>query len=283
MRPGDDPDAPDALAEPEGPSGPAGPAGQGAPGETPWRRLDARMLLVHPVTEVVRFLPALIGVFVVGGTGDDGTPAWWQVASVVLPVALGMLRWVTTRFRVTASRVELRRGLLRRAELSARVDRVRAVELTATPVHRLLGLSRVEIGVGSTTSEDTGFVLDGLGRAEAAALRSALLTRAVPHRTAPGAGAALTGPAGPTGPTGPVGPGGATAGPAGATAAGTSGAPGAPAHPAPAGATGTAYALHPPGQGDPWAAPEEVLLRLDPTWARYAPLTASGNVVVLGL
>jgi len=26
-----------------------------------------------------------------------------------------------------------------------------------------------------------------------------------------------------------------------------------------------------------------VLLRLDPTWARYAPLTASGNVVVLGL
>ena len=84
--------------------------GPGAPGETPWRRLDRRMLLVHPVTELVRFLPALIGVFVVGGTGDDGTPAWWQVGSVVLPVLLGLLRWVTTRFRVTASRVELRRG-----------------------------------------------------------------------------------------------------------------------------------------------------------------------------
>ncbi|GAB3652468.1 PH domain-containing protein [Nocardioides korecus] len=206
------------------------------------------MLLVHPVAELVRYLPALIGVFVLGGSNDGGGgPAWWQVGSVAVPVLLGLLRWATTRFRVTDARVELRRGLLRRAQLSARVDRVRAVELTATPVHRLLGLSRVEIGVGSTTSEDTGFVLDGLGHAEAAALRSALLGRAAGRADA----SPLPGTAPAAGDTGHAGH------------TGTDGRPGA------------AY-----GAGAP---AEEVLLRLDPTWARYAPLTASGNVVVIGL
>lgn len=236
------------TGRPVGTAGAAHPGEAGEPGtslpETPWRRLDRRMLLVHPVTELVRYLPALVGVFVLGGSNDGGGPAWWQVGSVAVPVLLGLLRWATTRFRVTDARVELRRGLLRRAQLSARVDRVRAVELTATPVHRLLGLSRVEIGVGSTTSEDTGFVLDGLGHAEAAALRSALLGRAAGRADAsplPGTAPA----AGGTGRTGTDGRPGATYG------------AGAPA--------------------------EEVLLRLDPTWARYAPLTASGNVVVIGL
>ena len=31
------------------------------PPEAPWRRLSARMLLVHPVQEVVRAVPALLG------------------------------------------------------------------------------------------------------------------------------------------------------------------------------------------------------------------------------
>lgn len=217
-------------------SGPDPLAVPGALPEVPWQRLDPRMLLVHPVVELVRFLPALVGVFVVGGSVGDGEPTWWQVGSVAVPVLLGLLRWVTTRFRVTGTRVELRRGLLRRAVLSARVDRVRAVELTATPVHRVLGLARLEIGVGSTTSEDSGFVLDGLPRADAVTLRSALLDRSAPGAV-PSAGRAEDPSSGGTAAVAPTPP--------------------------------------PP--------PEEVLLRLDPAWARYAPLTTSGGVVVLAL
>mgnify|MGYP006904091512 CR=1 FL=1 len=34
--------------------------------EHDWQRLDPRMLLVHPVREVVKFLPVLLGVLVAG-------------------------------------------------------------------------------------------------------------------------------------------------------------------------------------------------------------------------
>ena len=33
------------------------------PAETPWQRLDPRMLLVHPVREVIKFLPVIIGLY----------------------------------------------------------------------------------------------------------------------------------------------------------------------------------------------------------------------------
>ena len=34
-----------------------------------WQRLDPRMLLVHPVREVIRFLPALIAIAFAGRVG----------------------------------------------------------------------------------------------------------------------------------------------------------------------------------------------------------------------
>ena len=60
-------------------------------------------------------------------------------------------------------RVELRRGLLNRHVLSTPVDRVRTVDLTASPIHRLLGLTTVRVGTGTaSTDEDDRLDLDGL-------------------------------------------------------------------------------------------------------------------------
>ena len=56
---------------------------------------------------------------------------------------MGLLRYATTSFRITAGRVELRRGLVNRHLLSTRIERVRTVELTASPFHRVLGLTTV--------------------------------------------------------------------------------------------------------------------------------------------
>ena len=196
--------------------------------EVPWRRLDPRMLLVHPVVELVRFLPVLVGVFVLGRTGE---PAWWQALSVAVPIVLGLLRYLTTRYRITGTQIELSRGLVSRNVLTARLDRVRAVEVTATLIHRVLGLAKVEIGTGSTTDEDSAFTLDGLPLREARTLRASLL-----HRTA-------------------------TEGPERVD-----------------GARGPAY----DGVGGGLVG-DEVLVRLDPTWVRYAPLTSSGNVIAAGL
>jgi putative membrane protein len=177
----------------------------------PWRRLDLRMLLVHPVNEVIRFFPALIAAFLIGSSSGEG--GWWHFAAVGVPVLIGVARFLTTRFRITATQLELRRGLLSRNVLTAPLDRVRTVELTSSPIHRLLGLSRVEIGTGSASNPGSDKLrLDSLPRAEARTLRSALIHN-VGHAVE----------------------------------------------------TDTTV--------------DDVLLRLDPAWVRYAPLTTSGVVV----
>ncbi|MGY2062627.1 PH domain-containing protein, partial [Nocardia gipuzkoensis] len=52
-----------------------------------WQRLDARMLLVHPVREAIRFIPVLIVTVVVGSRSDN--PGWGLLALAVI-VALAL-------------------------------------------------------------------------------------------------------------------------------------------------------------------------------------------------
>lgn len=141
--------------------------------EPDWQRLDPRMLLVHPIKEVGKFFPVLIGLVVAGGASGFGP---WALLGVGVPVALGVVRYLTTTYRITERRVELRRGLLQRHTLTTPVDRVRAVDLSASPIHRVLGLATVVIGTGSAaTGSDEQLELDALPREEAGRLRSALL------------------------------------------------------------------------------------------------------------
>ena len=138
-----------------------------------WQRLDPRMLLVHPIREVIRFLPVLI-VFAVARTAAGGER--WQLIGVAIPIALGLLRYLTTSFRINGGRIELQRGLLNRHVLSTPVDRVRTVDLTSSLIHRLLGLTKVRIGTGTaSTSDEDRIDLDGLPLDRARALRAELL------------------------------------------------------------------------------------------------------------
>ncbi len=138
-----------------------------------WQRLDPRMLLVHPVREVMRFLPVLIGLFVAGSASGGGP---WQYLGVLVPVAVGLMRYLTTRFRIAQGRVELRRGLLNRHVLSTPLDRVRTVDVTASLIHRVLGLATVRIGTGTaSTDSDERLDLDGLPAERARGLRAELL------------------------------------------------------------------------------------------------------------
>lgn len=175
-----------------------------------WQRLDRRMLLVHPIREVVRFLPALVAVFLAGSaSGQDA----WHYLGVLVPIGLGVLRYVTTSFRITDGRVELRRGLIGRHVLSTPLDRVRTVDLTSSLTHRVLGLTTVRVGSG--TGDDEGAIdLDGLPLERARLLRAELLREAPSAESTP-------------------------------------------------------------------AATE--VLRLDPRWARYAPLTSAGVAISAGV
>lgn len=139
-----------------------------------WQRLDPRMLMVHPIRELIRFLPVLLGLFVASAStdGDD----WFQLLGVAVPIALGLVRYWTTRYRIHGDRVELRRGLLSTHVLSAPLDRVRTVDVTASPIHRLLGLATVRIGTGTAAKlGEEGLDLDGLPAEGARTLRHRLL------------------------------------------------------------------------------------------------------------
>lgn len=155
-----------------------------------WRRLDRRMLLVHPVRELVRFLPVVIGLLFFGSSSDNG--GIWGLVGVGVPIALGIMRYLTTSYRITATRIEVRRGLVNKRVLSAPLDRVRTVDLTASPIHRLLGLVTVRIGTGQSSGKgEDRLALDGLSGSEAATLRQNLLhvsPTSLPTEEAPGTG-----------------------------------------------------------------------------------------------
>lgn len=145
-----------------------------------WRRLDPRMLLVHPIRELLRFLPVLLGLFIAGSANDNGPP--WHYLGVAVPILLGVLRYLTTRFRVADGRVELSRGLLSRHTLSTPLDRVRTVDLTASLIHRVLGVTTLRIGTGTTGSDDSDRLdLDGLRVDRAHELRRELLRVGAPQ------------------------------------------------------------------------------------------------------
>lgn len=159
------------------PAGPAVPTGPPVPGaEEPWRRLAPGMLLVEPVREIIRFIPMLIVLVFAGSAGKSGPP--WGLIGTAAVVALGISRWVTTRYRITPTVVEVRRGLLQRKHLTVPRDRVRTVDVSAHPLQRLLRLVKVEIGTGTSHHRSETLKLDGLPVATAAPLRAELLHRA---------------------------------------------------------------------------------------------------------
>jgi putative membrane protein len=140
---------------------------------TGWQRLDPRMLLVHPVRDVVRFFPALVGILVFGRSADGG---WWGLIGVGIPIALGLLRYLTTSYRISSVRIEVRHGFVNKRVLSAPLDRVRTVDVTASLIHRVLGLVTLRIGTGQSDAKDEDLLaLDGLAAPAAAALRERLL------------------------------------------------------------------------------------------------------------
>jgi putative membrane protein len=140
-----------------------------------WRRLSTRMLVIHPIQELLRAWPVLIGLVFAGTAGGHGS--WWSLGGAAAVVMGGMLRWFTTTYRISAEQVQVRKGLLRRQLLTVPRDRIRTVDVTANALHRSLGLAKVEVGTGRTDRKDDAVKLDALHADEAARLREELLHR----------------------------------------------------------------------------------------------------------
>jgi putative membrane protein len=140
--------------------------------ERVWHRLSPRMLLVHPVHEVLRQIPLLVGAVVLGSaTGNS----WWTVAILAVTIAFGVLRWFTTTYRIEADEVQLRTGVLQRKVVSVPRNRIRSVQTDARLLHQLLGLTVLRVSTGQQARGDTEFALDAVRAEEVPRLRSILL------------------------------------------------------------------------------------------------------------
>ena len=141
-----------------------------------WRRLDPRVLAIRPVEGLARAaVPIIIVLFSGGG---DGPGQWIGLAIATVVVLIGISHWFTTTYRIGPSQVELRTGLLRRRHLAVPADRVRSVDVTASPMHRLLGVAVVKIGTGrQDKGKDDELRLDAVSRSDAQTLRAELLHR----------------------------------------------------------------------------------------------------------
>jgi putative membrane protein len=143
-----------------------------------WYRLDRRMLLIRPVLDVVKSLPVLIGMVILGrGNGWE----WIGLGITALTVFVGISHVLTSRYRITSEQVEWTTGLLLRKHRAIPLDRVRTVDVTSEPKHRLFSLSAVRIGTGRHShGQGPGgdqLVLDAVSQTEAHRLRTVLLHR----------------------------------------------------------------------------------------------------------
>lgn len=147
---------------------------QPAPADADWQRLSPRNLLINPVKVLGQFaFPAAVALVGIS-SGDRGMP-WWALPFVVVgALALGALPWLTTFYRTTDTQFQIRSGLLNKKSKTAPLDRVRSVDLEASLLHRIVGLTKVQIGTGV---DDDRITLDSLNAAEAEGLRGFLLSR----------------------------------------------------------------------------------------------------------
>ncbi|MFE7478688.1 PH domain-containing protein [Streptomyces sp. NPDC057552] len=217
------------------------------------------MIWVDLARSVLSLAPAGIAILVVGV--NPGSGQLWPLIGFAVVGVIGAfadaLRWVFTRYRITASHVELRTGVFLRVHRSIQRDRIRSVNIEARLRHRLSGLRVVNIGAGQQAVDgESALKLDAVSTAAARALRDEFLGPAGAFGPAGTSSAAPGRPGGGDGATGSPGPG-----------------DGEPSRPG-------------PGHSEPGAPcadrPLTVFARFDPRWVVYNMFNSWAYVLAVG-
>jgi putative membrane protein len=152
----------DTTAPPAGPLHEAGP----------WQHLDIRVVWVNAVAFLLSLGSGVAGLFLF--PHGEVWPLLVACAAGVIGTVVDLLRWLTTRYRITDSHVEKRTGWLRREYRRVPRERIRSVDTSAKLRHRLTRLRMVHIGAGEARAGST-FSLNALTKDKAAELRRELI------------------------------------------------------------------------------------------------------------
>lgn len=138
-----------------------------------WHRLSPWMMAVGLVEALPSLIPVLIAVVFAGRSA----PLLILIATVLIVPPAAAIPWLTTFYQVTDGHVRVRSGLLNKKVATARRDRIRSVDLTASLVHRILNLQKVTIGTGGD-DQSSQVKLRAVTLAEARALHDELMPTA---------------------------------------------------------------------------------------------------------
>ncbi|MFC4586900.1 PH domain-containing protein [Sphaerisporangium corydalis] len=165
-------------------------------GRVPPSRLSPLVLLIDPVRMLPSLLLPLVGVLFVGGFSPSSFV--WAALAIVGSVGYAAVRWATFTYQIAGDRLELTRSLVSRSVRTIPLERIRGVDVTTPPLHRLFGLAVVRIDTGASGGDKQEGELDGVTLPEAGRLREILLRRgqaAAPADAATPAGTSYTAPA----------------------------------------------------------------------------------------
>ncbi len=99
------------------------------------------------------------------------------LAAAVIAAPFAVLAWLRFTYRVADGRLEVRSGVLTRALRTIPLERIRGVDVSAPPLHRLAGLVQVRVDDAAGGASASGLRLAAVRRRDAEALREAVLAR----------------------------------------------------------------------------------------------------------
>lgn len=147
--------------------------GHGPQPTGPPLRLSPKVLLTDPIRMLPSLFLPLAGVLFIGGF-SPGSFAW-AAFGVIGSVAYSAVRWATFTYQVTGDRLELTRSLISRSVRTVPLERIRGVDVSNPPLHRLLGIAVLRIDTGAGGEDKQEGELDGVTVAEAERLKAVLL------------------------------------------------------------------------------------------------------------
>ncbi|GII91963.1 PH domain-containing protein [Sinosporangium siamense] len=143
-------------------------------------RVSPLMMLIDPVRNLRALILPLAGVLFVGGFSP--TSIVWAAVGVGGAVVFAVVQWFTFRYQIIGDRLELTKSLIGRSVRTIPLDRIRGVDISTPPLHRLLGLVVLRIDTGATGGDEEEGELSGITKEEAARLKTLLMRRS---RSAP--------------------------------------------------------------------------------------------------
>ncbi len=155
---------------------PSDQGNQAQPPAEPPLRLSPKVLLTDPIRMLPSLFLPLAGVLFLGGF-SPGSFAW-AAFGVIGSVGYAAVRWATFTYQIVGDRLELTRALVSRSVRTIPLERIRGVDVSNPPLHRLLGIAVLRIDTGAGGEDKQEGELDGVTVVEAERLKAVLLWHA---------------------------------------------------------------------------------------------------------